>query len=77
VAECVLESSINPPVLLGNCSLAIAEISALVAAVYLQYRTFLVDTDFSPGINSRFELFFDQRFTSVKVPPTRVILIAA
>lgn len=51
----------------SNCSLAIAEITALVAAVYLQYRTSLVDTNYSPGINSRFELFFDPRFTEVKV----------
>jgi len=61
----------------SNRSLAIAEISALVAAVYLQYRTSLMDTTYSPGINSRFELFFDQRFTSVKVTPAPVILIVA
>jgi cytochrome P450 len=67
---------INPPYS-SNRSLAIAEISALAAAVYLQYRTSLVDTTYSPGINSRFELFFDQRFTSVKVTPAPVILIVA
>ena len=45
-----------------------AEISALLAVIYLSYRTTLVgDTEFSPGINSRFELFFDQRFPKVKV----------
>jgi len=45
-----------------------AEISTLVAAIYLRYHTSLVgDSDYSPGINSRFELFFDTRFKSVKV----------
>jgi hypothetical protein len=45
-----------------------AEISTLVAAIYLRYHTSLVgDTDYSPGINSRFELFFDTRFKTVKV----------
>lgn len=49
------------------CSLAMAEISTLVAAIYLKYRTSLVgNTNYSPGINSRFELFFDTRFPNVK-----------
>ena len=45
-----------------------AEISTLVAAIYLKFRTSLIgDTDYSPGINSRFELFFDTRFQNLKV----------
>ena len=45
-----------------------AEISVLVAAIYQKYRTSLVgDVNYSPGINSRFELFYDPRFEKVKV----------
>ena len=45
-----------------------AEISSLIAAIYLNYQTSLIgDTNYSPGINSRFELFFDTRFKSIKV----------
>ena len=45
-----------------------AEISALLAGIYLKYRTRLMDVgEYSPGINSRFELFFDERFTNVRV----------
>ena len=45
-----------------------AEISSLVAALYLRYHTYLLDEDnYSPGINSRFELFYDARFRKVKV----------
>lgn len=52
----------------ADTSLAMAEISALVAAIYQRYRTSLIgDVNYSPGINSRFELFYDHRFNKVKV----------
>lgn len=56
-----------------------AEISTLIAAIYLKYQTSLIgDTNYSPGINSRFELFFDTRFKSIKVPfqPYTLISVA-
>ncbi|KAK1848962.1 benzoate 4-monooxygenase cytochrome [Colletotrichum chrysophilum] len=47
--------------------LAMAEMTTLVAAIYRTYATSVVPEfdDFSPGITSRFELFFDDQFTKV------------
>ncbi|EQB57742.1 cytochrome P450 [Colletotrichum gloeosporioides Cg-14] len=47
--------------------LAMAEMTTLVAAIYRTYTTSVVPEfdDFSPGITSRFELFFDDQFTKV------------
>jgi hypothetical protein len=56
-------------------SLAIAELSCLLAGVYLNYRTSLVG-DYSPVINSRFELFYDTRFANVKVPSAFIRVIS-
>lgn len=46
-----------------------AEMTTLVAAIYRTYATSVVPEfdDFSPGITSRFELFFDDQFTKVMV----------
>ena len=53
-----------------------AEMSSLIAAIYLKYQTTLIgDSDYSPGINSRFELFFDVRFKTIKVPSQAFKLI--
>lgn len=50
-------------------SLAMAEITVLTAAVYRRYRTSLKEgtEDLSPGITSRFELFYDEMLPEVKV----------
>ncbi|KAI8194422.1 Cytochrome P450 monooxygenase aflV [Colletotrichum sp. SAR 10_65] len=47
--------------------LAMAEMTTLVAAIYRTYTTSVSPefNDFSPGITSRFELFFDDQFTKV------------
>ncbi|KAK2754602.1 benzoate 4-monooxygenase cytochrome [Colletotrichum kahawae] len=49
--------------------LAMAEMTTLVAAIYRTYTTSVVSEcdDYSPGITSRLELFFDDQFTKVMV----------
>jgi hypothetical protein len=58
---------------LTKYSLAIAEMTTLTAAIYRVYRTNLkVGTEsISPGITSRFEVFFDETLPEMKVghPP--------
>jgi len=49
-------------------SLAMVEMTILVAAVYRRYTTSLVEPDTAaPGITSRFEVFHDITFNEVKV----------
>jgi hypothetical protein len=46
-----------------------AEMTALTAAIYRKYQTNLASTfkDASPGITARFEMFYDERFPTIKV----------
>lgn len=65
------------PVLMGivicwltnDCSLAMAEMTTLVAAIYQRYSTSVKMgcEDVTPGITSRFEVFHDDRFKKVSV----------
>jgi hypothetical protein len=50
-------------------SLAMAEMTTLVAAVYRGYRTRVGKgmEDVSPGITSRFEVFYDETMARMKV----------
>jgi hypothetical protein len=50
-------------------SLAMVEMTTLVAAVYRNYRTRVRKgmEDMSPGITSRFEVFYDETKSRVKV----------
>lgn len=50
-------------------SLAMAEMTTLVAAVYRKYRTKVKEgtDDVSPGITSRFEVFYDETKARMKV----------
>jgi hypothetical protein len=50
-------------------SLAMAEMTTLVAAVYRKYRTRVRKgtEDMSPGITSRFEIFHDETKARMKV----------
>lgn len=54
----------------GNVrSLAMAEMTTLVAAVYMNYSTSIQEKQkgISPGITSRFEVFSDETFAEVGV----------
>src|SRR5579859_3484916 len=49
------------------------------AAIYLTYRTSIVgNSDYSPGVNSRFEQFYDTRFRDVRVavPVNNLLTVA-
>lgn len=50
-------------------SLAMAEMTTLVAAIYRKYRTRLTKGmgNVSPGITSRFEVFYDETKARMKV----------
>ncbi|GAD92318.1 benzoate 4-monooxygenase cytochrome P450, putative [Paecilomyces variotii No. 5] len=56
---------------LTQSSLAMAEMTTLLAAVYRNYRTSLKKgfEDVSPGITSRFEVFYDDRSLKMEVGP--------
>ncbi len=51
------------------CSLAMAEMTALVAAIYRKYETSIAPgfEDKSPAITSRFELFYDETVSQIEV----------
>ena len=51
------------------CSLAMAEMTTLVAALYRNYSTKIQARQerLSPGITSRFEVFSDETFPEVSV----------
>ena len=66
--ENVLWRTVFPFLAVTESSLAMAEISTLVAAIYLHFRTSLIgNCYYSPGISSRFELFYDTQFKEVRV----------
>lgn len=50
-------------------SLAMAEMTTLMAAIYRTYSTTIKPgyEGVSPGVTSRFEVFFDENFTQIKV----------
>lgn len=50
-------------------SLAMAEMTALVAAIYRKYETSIAPgfEDKSPAITSRFELFYDETIPQIEV----------
>lgn len=52
-------------------SLAMAEMTALVVAVYRDYSTSIAQgfEDKSPAITSRFELFYDETVSEIAVSP--------
>lgn len=52
-------------------SLAMAEMTALVVAVYREYTTSIAPgfEDKSPAITSRFELFYDESVPEIAVSP--------
>lgn len=52
-----------------DCSLAMAEMTTLVVAIYQRYSTSIKMgcEDLSPGITSRFEVFHDDRFEKIAV----------
>ena len=52
-----------------TCSLAMAEMTALVVAVYREYTTSIATgfEDKSPAITSRFELFYDETVPEIAV----------
>lgn len=52
-------------------SLAMAEMTALVVAVYRDYSTSIAPgfEDKSPAITSRFELFYDETLSEIAVSP--------
>jgi hypothetical protein len=52
-----------------NCSLAMAEMTALVVAIYREYTTSIATgfEDKSPAITSRFELFYDETVPEIVV----------
>jgi hypothetical protein len=52
-----------------NYSLAMAEMTALVAAVYREYNTSIAPgfDEKSPAITSRFELFYDETVPQIAV----------
>ena len=55
--------------LLMDYSLAMAEMTTLTAAIYRKYRTKVQKgtEDLSPGITSRFEVFYDETKARMKV----------
>lgn len=52
-----------------NCSLAMAEMTTLVAAIYRKYTTTTKAgfDDISPGITARYEVFYDEGCKGVRV----------
>jgi len=56
-------------VLADSFSLAMAEMTVIVAALYRKYRTSITDDmqSASPGITSRFEVFHDVSLPEIKV----------
>ncbi|GKT81574.1 benzoate 4-monooxygenase cytochrome P450 [Colletotrichum tofieldiae] len=55
--------------------LVMAEMTTLLAALYLKYTTSEKDRqkNVSPGITSRFEVFFDETFATVRVSSETVM----
>ena len=55
--------------LLNSASLAMAEMTTLTAAIYRIYKTSVKagTEDTSPGITSRFEVFYDETMPKMKV----------
>jgi hypothetical protein len=61
-------------------SLAMAEMTTLVAAVYRMYSTSLVEgfENVAPGVTSRFEVFHDDTFEDVEVSsPSCMVFLTA
>ncbi len=52
-----------------NCSLAMAEMTTLVAAIYRKYTTTAKDhfDVISPGVTARYEVFYDERCKGMRV----------
>lgn len=52
-----------------KCSLAMAEMTTLTAAIYRTYNTRVNagTEDISPGITSRFEVFYDENMKEMQV----------
>lgn len=61
----------NPQRMIPNisCSLAMAEMTTLLAAIYRDYTTseYEKQKGVSPGITSRFEVFYDETLPKIKV----------
>ena len=52
-----------------------AEMTALVTAIYREYSTTLAPGfDKSPAITSRFELFYDETVPEIEVRPTEIVV---
>ena len=60
-------------------SLAMAEMTNLTAAIYRKYRTKVKKgtEDVSPGITSRFEVFYDETKARMKVCSSDILLDTA
>lgn len=58
-----------------TCSLAMAEMTTLVAAVYRKYSTTLAPgfEHIAPGVTSRFEVFHDDSYSCVSVSPNEEV----
>lgn len=56
-------------------SLAMAEMTTLVATVFRHYQTSIAPgfEDISPGITARVETFYDDRFSHVQVSLLRIL----
>ena len=54
---------------LMKCSLAMAEMTTLVAAIYRKYQTSIGEgfEDTTPAITARVEIFCEERFRAVRV----------
>jgi hypothetical protein len=66
---CVRVCVLNFPKLLTAVSLAMAEMTTLVATIYRRYHTSIATgfADKTPAITARVETFYDERFRAVQV----------